>query len=174
MGSGADPPATGDPGELVVAGTDRVLDLAATWLAWDGTLRLAEDGTRLFTPNKAIRRYGDHLVDHLAEIEALLSGEESEPDRWHASAVTLASDMAAFAEADLNEARERLTRLALTWQRRLRSAGAPEWDRPRAPHWTVRQLAEHAADPWYAEQVGDLTAGPGRTEAGKGPDPTDG
>ena len=156
-----DPEDAGNPGELVVVGADRVLRLAATWLAWDGTPCLADDGTRLYTPNKAVRRYGDHLVDHLAEIEALLAGEESEPDRWHASAVTLASDLAPFGEADLNEARERLTRLALTWQRRLQSAGAQEWDRPRAPHWTLRQLAEHAADPWYAEQVGDLSSGAG-------------
>ncbi len=169
MASPADPAATGNPGDLVVAGTARVLALAVTWLAWDGTPRLTEDGARLYTPNKAIRRYADHLVDHLAEVEALLAGEESEPDRWHASAVTLASDLAPFAQADLNEARERLGRLALTWQRRLRMAGAPEWDRPRGSHWTVRQLAEHVADPWYAEQLGDLGAGPAQPESGAGP-----
>ena len=49
------------------------LRLAGTWTAWDGRPR-AVDG-RLYTPHKAIRRLADHLVDHLAEVEARLAGE---------------------------------------------------------------------------------------------------
>lgn len=150
-----------NPGELVAAAIHRILDLAATWLAWDGRPRLADDGVRLYTPNKAIRRHADHLVDHLAEIEALLAGATTEPDHWHASTVTLASDLASFTEADLNEARERLRRLARTYALRLQAAGPAEWDRPRDPNRTIRQIAEHVASAWYAEQVGALGRNPG-------------
>jgi len=66
--------ATVNPGTVVAVGVQRVLELARTWLAWDGTPRVAEDGARVYTPNKAIRRHADHLIDHLAEIEALLAG----------------------------------------------------------------------------------------------------
>jgi hypothetical protein len=147
---------TANPGELVVAAVDRILGLARTWLAWDGRPRAAEDGIRLFTPNKAIRRHADHLVDHLAQIEALLAGQESEPDGWHASAVTLASDWAPFTEAELNEATQRLRRLARLYVLRLAAAGPEEWDRPQESGWTIREIVEHVARAWYAEQVGDL------------------
>src|SRR5437763_16445878 len=100
-------PPTASPADLIAAGVDRMLQLAATWLAWDGRPRVAEDGNRLYTPGKAVRRQADHLIDHLAEVEALLAGAPTEPDHWHASAVTLASDWAPFTEADLNEATER-------------------------------------------------------------------
>src|SRR5438105_15806753 len=89
---------TADPGQLVVEGVERILELARTWLAWDGRPRVADDGARLYTPQKAIRRHADHLVDHLAEIEALLAGAPTEPDRWHGSTVTLAADWAPFTE----------------------------------------------------------------------------
>jgi hypothetical protein len=149
--------ALASPADLVATGVDRVLQLAATWLAWDGRPRLAEDGARLYTPGKAIRRHTDHLIDHLAEVEALLAGAPTEPDHWQASAVTLASDWAPFTEADLNEARERLGRIARMWQLRVGALGPAEWDRPRDPNWTIRQIAEHVSPAWYAEQVGDLT-----------------
>jgi hypothetical protein len=145
-----------NPGDLVVAGVDRVLQLAASWLAWDGRPRLSEDGDRVYTPHKAIRRHADHLIDHLAEIEALLAGVPSEPDRWHGSLITLATDWAPFTEPDLVEAGQRLRRLASTYTLRLAAAGAAEWDTPRDPNWTLRAIAEHVAPPWYAEQVGDL------------------
>jgi hypothetical protein len=147
-----------NPGELVVAAVERILQVAATWPAWDGRPRLTEDGTRIYTPNKAMRRHGDHLTDHLAEIEALLAGASTEPDNWHASSVTLASDWAPFTEADLNEAGERFRRLARSYVFRLQAAGPAEWDRRRDPNWTVRQIAEHVASAWYAEQVGTLPA----------------
>jgi hypothetical protein len=120
---------------------------------------VSEDGDRVYTPNKAVRRHADHLVDHLAQIEAQLAGAPSEPDRWHGSLVTVASDWAAFTEADLNEATQRLRRLGQLYVLRFAAAGEPEWDRPRDPDWTLRAIAEHLSDPWYAEQVGDLSAG---------------
>lgn len=147
-----------NPGELVAGGVERTLKLARSWLAWDGRPVRSEDGSRLYTPNKVLRRHADHLVDHLAEIEALLASAATEPDHWHASAVTLGSDLADFTEADLNEATERLRRLARLYELRLAAAGPAEWDRPRDPNWSLRQIVEHVADAWYAEQVGDLSA----------------
>jgi hypothetical protein len=152
------PAAGGNPAELVAAGIQRFLELARTWLAWDGRPLVSEDGDRVYTPNKAVRRQADHLVDHLAEIEALLAGAPTEPDRWHGSLITVASDWAVFTEADLNEAIQRLRRLGQLYVLRFAAAGEPEWDRPRDPNWTLRAIAEHLADPWYAQQVGDLSA----------------
>jgi hypothetical protein len=120
-----------DPGWAVEEATRRVLVLASTWLAWDGRGRLAEDGRRVYTPHNAVRRYADHLVDHLAQVEALLAGVPTRPNRWHESAVTFEADWARFTEADLAEATERLTRLSTTFRLRLLSAGEQEWDRPR-------------------------------------------
>jgi hypothetical protein len=145
-----------NPGGLVIDAVERVLALAETWLAWDGRPRVAEGGGRLYTPQKAIRRTADHIVDHLAEVEALLAGEPTEPDRWHASNVTLATDWAQFTEADLAEAGQRLRRLARTFQLRYAAAGPGEWDKPRGQNWTLRAIAEHVGTPWYAEQVGVL------------------
>src|ERR1700722_9676312 len=88
--SGSPAPEGANPAEVVAAGVARTLELARTWLAWDGVPVPAED--RIYTPNKALRRYADHLVDHLAEIEALLAGVPTEPDHWHASAVPAGSD----------------------------------------------------------------------------------
>jgi hypothetical protein len=45
-------------------------------------------------PLKALRRITDHLLDHLAEIEATLAGQPTVPDGWHGRAVTLESDRA--------------------------------------------------------------------------------
>jgi hypothetical protein len=150
---------TDDPGLRIEQATDRVLHLAHTWIAWDGRPFVADDGERTYTPHKAIRRYADHLVDHLAQVEALLAGRPSRPDGWGASTVTLDSDWARFTEADLIEATERLVRLSATFRLRLLAAGEPSWDQPRSDSWTLREIAEHVGDPWYAEQVGDLSAG---------------
>lgn len=80
-----------------------------------------------------------------------------EPDHWHASAVTLAADRAGFTEADLNEATERLRRLGRLYVLRFAAAGPEAWDVARDPNWSLRQIAEHVAPAWYAEQVGDLS-----------------
>lgn len=150
-----------DPAAGVEAAVDRALGLAATWIGWDGRPRVSVDGERIYTPHKAIRRIGDHLVDHLAEIEAVLAGVPTQPDAWHASLVTTHADFAPFTELDLDEARQRLSRLARTFRLRLLAAGPAEWDKPREG-WTLREIAQHLYDlVWYAEQVGDLSASRG-------------
>ncbi|MFF8420590.1 hypothetical protein [Streptomyces sp. NPDC015680] len=157
-GGPAETPATDDrdPAQLLTAMVDRVLALAATWTAWDG--RPVPAGDRLYTPHKAIRRVADHLVDHLAEMEARLVGEETQPDHWHASATTTAADLAPFTGADLDEARSRLTRLARIWANRLDALTPDELDRSAGTGWTFRQLAFHLAESvYYADAVGDLT-----------------
>lgn len=147
---------TSDPGLVVEEATAEVLALARTWLAWDGRPRLADDGARIYTPHKAVRRHADHLVDHLAQVEALLAGVPPWPNGWFESAVTTPADLAPFTEVDLVEATERLTRLSRTFRLRLLAAGSGEWDRPRGGEWTLREIAVHVGDPWYARQVGDL------------------
>jgi hypothetical protein len=147
-----------NPGTAVVAAVEDSLEIAASWLRWDGTPRLSEDGDRVYTPHKAVRRIADHLVDHLAEIEALLAGVPTQPDGWHASLVTTAADRAPFTEIDLVEAGQRLRRLARTLELRLAAAGPEAWEASRAPSWTLREIAEHLVEVrWYAEQVGRLS-----------------
>jgi len=148
---------TDDPGPQIEEAVAHCLELADTWLAWDGRPRVSEDGERIYTPHKAVRRIAEHLIDHLAEVEALLAGVPTRPDGWHASLITLDSDWARFTEADLVEARERLTRLGRTLALRLVAAGPDEWDRPRTPNWTLREIAAHVSEVrWYADQVGRL------------------
>jgi hypothetical protein len=148
---------TTNPAELVETAVEHCLTLAATWLAWDGRPLVAEDGARIYTPHKAVRRIADHITDHLAEVEALLAGVPTEPDEWHASLVTLDSDWARFTEADLDEARQRLRRLGRTFALRYAAAGPAEWDVLRGENWTLREIATHLAGiTWYADQVGDL------------------
>jgi hypothetical protein len=147
-----------NPGVAVETAIADCLELAATWLWWDNRPLLSSDGDRVYTPHKAIRRIGDHLIDHLAEVEAVLAGVKTQPDRWHGSLITLDSDWARFTEADLSEANERLTRLARTFSLRLSAAGPRGWDSPRVDGWTLRQIASHLTEvKWYAEQVGDLS-----------------
>jgi hypothetical protein len=146
-----------DPGHVVEQATERVLMLARSWIAWDGRPRVAEDQERIYTPHKVIRRYGDHLIDHLAQMEALLAGVPTRANNWYQSAVTTDADFARFTEVDLVEAIERLSRLSRTFSLRLRSAGPDEWDAPRGEDWTLREIAEHVGSSWYAEQLGDLS-----------------
>jgi hypothetical protein len=150
-----------NPGALVEAAVESCLELARTWLAWDGQPSVAEDGARIYTPHKAIRRIADHIVDHLAEVEALLAGVPTQPDEWHASLLTFDSDWARFTEGDLDEARQRLRRLGRTFALRLAAAGPAEWDIPRGENRTLRETSEHLADStWYANQLGDLGSPP--------------
>jgi len=145
-----------DPATLVPAAVAEVLRLAASWLCWDGAPRSGDGNT--WTPHKALRRVTDHLLDHLAQIEALRAGAAAVPDAWHGRTVTLDSDWARFTETDLEEVRSRLFRYAELY--RLRFAGVPaeELDRPQPGAWTLRQIAHHVADVgYYARQVGDLT-----------------
>jgi hypothetical protein len=145
-----------NPGSLVAAAVTTCLDIAATWLAWDGR-PVVTDGENLWTPHKALRRITDHLVDHLAEVEALLAGAPTIPDGWHGRLVTLDADWARFAELDLSEARQRLTRLGRLYELRYAAAGPDSWDLSRSPNWTLREIATHVSNiTWYAAQVGRL------------------
>ena len=145
-----------NPAQAIVAGVERTLELAKTWLGWDGSPCVSEDGDRIYTPHKAIRRYTDHLIDHLAQIEALAAGSEGIADKWHGSLVTLDSDWARFTEIDLEEAGQRLRRLAELYILRLADLGPKAWDQPRDPEWTINQIVLHVAEPWYAEQIGRI------------------
>jgi hypothetical protein len=158
-----------DPSTLLPAAVDEILELARTWLAWDGAPVLS-DGN-VWTPLKALRRITDHLLDHLAEIEATLAGQPTMPDSWLGRAVTLESDWARFTEADLNEATNRLCRYAELYRVRLAALPAAELDRTRPSAWTVRQIAHHVAEvTYYARQLGDLTVRkPDRGPASAGP-----
>ncbi|WP_327091633.1 hypothetical protein OIE66_13660 [Nonomuraea sp. NBC_01738] len=149
---------TDNPAQLVADAVDHCLDVASTWIAWNGH-PIVTDGDNLWTPAKAVRRIQDHLIDHLAEVEALLAGAEPLSSAWHGRMVTLDADWARFTELDLAEARSRWTRLAQTYVNRYGTA--PEsWDTPRTPNWTLREIAAHVAGiTWYADQVGRIQFG---------------
>jgi hypothetical protein len=137
---------------------EHILVLAATWTFWDGHPRPIRD--RIYTPHKAIRRVADHLIDHLAELEAHLTGREPQPDQWHASTITTAADLAPFTPDDLDEARSRLTRLANIWAYRLGALSPQQLDPQPDGGWTVRRLAFHVTgSAYYADALGDLTPG---------------
>ncbi|MEV7597520.1 hypothetical protein AB0O91_09040 [Kitasatospora sp. NPDC089797] len=145
--------------ELIPEMMVHVLALADTWTAWDGHPVINADG-RTYTPHKVIRRVADHLLDHLAEVEARLAGETAAPDHWHASNVTTPADLVPFTVADLDEARSRLTRIGRIWS--LRVAALPERQLDDSPGagWSFRQIVCHLARTaaYYADSVGP-TAG---------------
>ena len=149
-----------NPADVVTGMVDHVLALAETWPRWDGQpfeVPVEDEEPRIYTPHKAMRRVADHLVDHLAELEARLAGLPTEPDHWHASAITTASDLATFTEEDLDEARSRLRRLAFVWDVRLRSLSEEQLDRRIGDAWSPRQLAFHLTESaFYADSVGRL------------------
>lgn len=151
-------PMTDNPAQLVADAVDRCLALAATWLAWDGRA-IVTDGDNIWTPAKAARRIEDHLIDHLAEVEALVAGAPTVQEPWHGRAVTLERDWARFTELDLAEARSRWIRLGQAYVDRY-STVPDQWDTPHTPNWTLREIAEHVSEiTWYAEQVGELRFG---------------
>jgi hypothetical protein len=91
-------------------------------------------------------------------VEALLDGASPVPDCWHGRLVTLDADWGRFTEADFDEARSRLSRLARWYVLRYAAAGESSWDEPRSGEWTLREIAEHVAGVrYYAEQVGALS-----------------
>ncbi|MFF6982284.1 hypothetical protein ACFZAV_32405 [Streptomyces sp. NPDC008343] len=144
------------PAGAVTGMVDHVLTLAATWPNWDGTLARVDD--RVYTPHKAIRRVADHLIDHLAELEARLAGEEPQPDHWHASSITTEADLAPFTPRDLDEARSRLTRLARIWADRLDALSDDQLDDSPGEGWSFREIARHLeGSTYYADAVGDLS-----------------
>jgi hypothetical protein len=151
--------ASAEPVSVVPAMIAQVLEMAQSWTNWDG-VPVEVDG-RVMTPNKAIRRVTDHVIDHLAEAQSRINGVEPLVDRWHHSAHTTASDLALFTEPDLNEAIERLTRLAQLWTLTYRSIGVDRLDArvPDAEHgaMTLRELAEHAGESVaYANAIGTV------------------
>jgi hypothetical protein len=135
----------------IEAAVDRVIALATTWLAWDGRPSLSEGNA--WTPHKAMRRTADHLLDHLAQIDAMASGGGEIPDEWLGRTVTLDSDFARFTESDLNEARQRLMRLRALVTRRLASVAPSDWRRA-GQGWSYGEIADHLANiDGYANQV---------------------
>jgi hypothetical protein len=144
-----------DPAGVATTLVEQVLARAATWTAWDGVPRPDDD--RVYTPHKAIRRVADHLVDHLAEIEARVAGVPTIPDHWHASASTTPADLAPFTAEDLDEARSRLTRLAQIYAIRLGALTPAQLDRRDGDAWTPREIAFHLEDSLgYADAIGFL------------------
>jgi hypothetical protein len=145
-----------DPADVVTGMVDHVLGLVDTWSAWDGAPRPADD--RVYTPHKAVRRVADHMIDHLAEVEARVAGASPIPDHWHASAITTPADLAPFTADDRDEAHSRLERLAQLWRVRLRSLNDARLDRRDGDAWTIREIAFHLAESaYYADAVGDLS-----------------
>jgi hypothetical protein len=151
-----------DPAAVVTAATDHVLELAESWIRWDGhPVQVPVDEEpepRLYTPHKVIRRVTDHMIDHLAEVQARLAGRPTQPDRWHASAITTAADLAAFTEADLDEATSRLLRLDQLWEVTLRSLTSEQLDAGIGEGWTFRQVAFHVGEvsAIYAGTIGPI------------------
>ena len=122
---------------VVPAAVAEILDIAETWLGWDGRPIYADGNA--WTPHKALRRVGDHLLDHLAEIEVRLAGQPTFPDQWHGRLVTLDADFARITEVDLDECTSRLTRLAACYQARLSGLDRQLLDtRPATDTWTIR------------------------------------
>jgi hypothetical protein len=141
-----------DVTELINTAVTEILEKAERWLGWNGQ-PLVGDGN-VWTPHKSLRRVTDHLVDHLAEIEARLTGLPTIPDQWHGRTLTLDSDWARFTEADLDEATSRLRRLALCYQARLSTVDLAELDRESTEGWTIRQVVHHVSNvTYYAEQL---------------------
>jgi hypothetical protein len=144
-----------DPGQAIDEMVEHVLGLAETWLAWDG--KLVSGLGRGYTPHKVIRRVADHMIDHLAQLDARLAGVPSLPDEWHASGITTEADMAPFSKEDLDEAGSRLRRLAQIWRIRLRSVSEGEMDAVEGDDYTVREIAFCAVESGdYADAIGPL------------------
>ena len=145
-----------DPADAIESMVEEVLALAATWTAWDGNPIPA--GRREYTPNKAIRRVADHMIDHLAQLDAHIAGRESNKESWQASRITTPADMAPFTVEDLDEARSRLRRLALMWRTSLASVPAGGMDHAEGDEYTPREMAFHTVESLdYATFVGDLS-----------------
>jgi len=67
--------------------------------------------------------------------------------------------MAPFEQADLDEAKSRLKRLAAMWQIRLAALPAADLDRAEGDAYTPREMAFCAVGSvFYADAVGDLAS----------------
>jgi hypothetical protein len=146
------------PADAIDQMVAHVLEVATSWLDWNG--EPAHVDNRTYTPNKAIRRVGDHMLDHLAQFEAYVAGRPSLPDHWHASASTTPSDLAPFTREDLDEAKSRLERLAAMWRIRLEGLAEDDLDRSSGDEYTPREMAFCAVESgWYADAIGLLGKG---------------
>jgi hypothetical protein len=145
-----------DPASLIPAAVVDVLDVAETWLGWDGR-PICREGNA-WTPHKVMRRVADHLLDHLAEIECRLADQPSLPEQWHGRMITTEADFARFTEADLDEATSRLTRLSACYQARIGGLHSQILDdRPGEDIWTIREVVHHVAHVTaYADLIGRL------------------
>ena len=143
------------PTEIVPAMIADVLAMARTWTSWTGD-PVTIDG-RTMTPHKAIRRVVDHTIDHLAEAAARINNTTPLEDHWHHSSNTTPADLAPFTTDDLNQAVERLNRVAQLWQLTYASLDDAELDTPADDAMTLRELAHHAAESIdYATMIGTL------------------
>jgi thioester reductase-like protein len=143
------------PADIVPAMIADVLALARTWTNWNG-VPVIVDG-RTMTPHKAIRRVVDHTIDHLAEAVARINHTEPLIDHWHHSANTTPADLAPFTAEDLNEAVERLTRLAQLWQITYTPLVDATLDATIPEAMTLREIARHAEESIvYATTIGTL------------------
>ncbi|MEP7159398.1 MAG: hypothetical protein ABI797_08205 [Chloroflexota bacterium] len=150
-----------DPADAIDQMVADFMALAETWPAWDGKpIPITTPyGQRVYTPNKALRRMNDHMVDHLAQLQAELIGQTTVPDTWQASRITTESDMAPLTGEDLKEARNRFERLAGMWRATLASIPADKMDVAKGEDYTPRELAFHTLESMdYATHVGDLSA----------------
>ena len=144
-----------DPADLIDQMVEHVLLLAESWTRWDGKSVLS--GDRFYTPHKAIRRVADHLLDHLAQLDAHVAGTAPLADRWLGSAVTTPADLAPFTAEDREEARRRLERLAQLWRTRLAAVPTDAMDRTEGDDYTPREMAFCAAgSDFYADAIGLL------------------
>jgi hypothetical protein len=145
-----------DPAAAIEEMVGHVLHLAGTWTRWDGRPCPVDD--RVYTPHKAIRRVTDHMLDHLAQLEAHLAGAAPLADRWHGSLVTTTADMAPFEQHDLDEARSRLSRLAQLWRLRLAAVASDDLDRAEGDAYTPREMAFCVVgSSYYADAIGELS-----------------
>jgi hypothetical protein len=144
-----------DPVAVVSAMIDASIEVMPTWVHWDGRPVSVED--RIYTPHKAVRRLTDHLIDHIAQVEAMLAGAPAVADEWHASAITTASDLAPFSREDADEAIARLNRLKTMWQCRIAGLSDEQLDARSDDEWSIREIAAHLAESeYYAAAVGRL------------------
>jgi hypothetical protein len=144
-----------DPADAIDEMVSHVLELAETWIGWDGNpvRGLGSD----FTPNKALRRVADHMVDHLAQLECRVAGVPSFPDEWHGSKITTSGDLASFSRHDVDEAQSRLRRLAQLWRLRLSAVPASEMDVVKGDEYTLREIAFCAVESRaYADVIGAI------------------
>lgn len=145
-----------DVTQLVPKAVAEILDVAETWLGWNGA-PIRREGNA-WTPHKALRRVGDHLLDHLAEIQCRLAGQPTLPDTWHGRMVTVDADFARFTEIDLDEATTRLRRLSACYQAVLHDRDPAILDaRPGEDTWTLREVVHHVSNVTaYADTIGRL------------------